>query len=110
MLVKYVALIRGLQEHVVLLYRNCPLSLKDLQRALQSSDVHEDLVFPGAVVDPEEGDALRLFPTAVRLVTERASHGDWVLRSSWLSYLGRSHKHAPGLLHHTHKHRLLTKL
>lgn len=100
------ALLRDLQEHVVLLYRNCPLSLTDLQQALQSSDVHEDLVFPGAVVDPDEGAALRLFSTAVRLVTERASHGDWVLRSSWLSHLGRSHKYAPGLLRQTHEHRL----
>ncbi|XP_069561962.1 midasin [Brachyistius frenatus] len=75
--------------------RNRPLSLSDLQRALQSSGVHEGLVFSGGVVDLEEGDALRLIPTAVRLVTERASHGDWILRSSWLSHLGRSYKHAP---------------
>uniref|UniRef100_A0A3Q1FB83 Midasin AAA ATPase 1 n=1 Tax=Acanthochromis polyacanthus TaxID=80966 RepID=A0A3Q1FB83_9TELE len=75
--------------------RNRPLSLNDLQRALQSSGVHEGLVFSGGVVDLEEGDALRLIPTAVRLLTERASHGDWILRSSWLSHLGKSYKFVP---------------
>ncbi|XP_077950103.1 midasin isoform X1 [Gasterosteus aculeatus] len=75
--------------------RNRPLSLSDLQRALQSSGVHEGLMFSGGVVDLAEGDMLRLIPTAVRLLTERASHGDWILRSSWLSHLGKSYKNAP---------------
>uniref|UniRef100_A0A3Q1JQ86 Midasin n=1 Tax=Anabas testudineus TaxID=64144 RepID=A0A3Q1JQ86_ANATE len=75
--------------------RNRPLSLSDLQRVLQSSGVHEGLVFSGGVVDLEEGDVLKLIPTAVRLLTERASHGDWILRSSWLSHLGKSYKYAP---------------
>ncbi|XP_032398227.1 midasin [Etheostoma spectabile] len=75
--------------------RSRPLSLSDLQRALQSSGVHEGLVFSGGVVDLADGDTLRLIPTAVRLLTERASHGDWILRSSWLSHLGRSYKYAP---------------
>ncbi|XP_047429048.1 midasin isoform X2 [Mugil cephalus] len=75
--------------------RNRPLRLSDLQRALQSSGVYEGLVFSGGVVDLEEGDALRLIPAAVRLVTERASHGDWILRSSWLSHLAKSYKYAP---------------
>ncbi|KAM4633655.1 midasin [Polymixia lowei] len=75
--------------------RNRPLSLSDLQRALQSSGVHEGLVFSGGVVDLEDGDALRLIPTAVRLLTERATHGDWILRSNWLSHLGKSYKYAP---------------
>ncbi|XP_062266826.1 midasin [Platichthys flesus] len=75
--------------------RNLPLSLSDLQRAMQSSGVHESLVFSDGVVDLEAGDALKLIPTAVRLVTERASHGDWILRSSWLSHLGKSYKYAP---------------
>ncbi|XP_034383470.1 midasin isoform X2 [Cyclopterus lumpus] len=75
--------------------RNRPLSLSDLQRALQSSGVHEGLMFSGGVVDLADGDTLRLIPTAVRLLTERASHGDWILRSSWLSHLGKSYKYAP---------------
>ncbi|XP_075869163.1 midasin [Nelusetta ayraudi] len=75
--------------------RNRPLSLSDLQRVLQSSGANEGLVFSDGVVDLAEGDALRLVPTAVRLLTERASHGDWVVRSSWLSHLGRSYKYIP---------------
>uniref|UniRef100_A0A3Q3NKD3 Midasin n=1 Tax=Labrus bergylta TaxID=56723 RepID=A0A3Q3NKD3_9LABR len=78
--------------------RSRPLSLSDLQRALQSSAVHEGQVFSGGVVDLADGDALRLIPTAVRLLTERASHGDWILRSSWLSHLGKSYKHIPPAL------------
>ncbi|XP_058470371.1 midasin [Solea solea] len=75
--------------------RNRPLSLSDLQRALQSSGVNEGLVFSEGVVDLEEGDTLKLIPTAVRFVTERASHGDWFLRSSWLSHLAKSYKYTP---------------
>ncbi|KAM6915471.1 midasin [Xenentodon cancila] len=75
--------------------RNRPLSLNDLRRAMQSSGVHEGLSFSGGLVDLEEGDTLRLISTAVKLVTERASHGDWILRSSWLSHLGKSYKYAP---------------
>lgn len=84
--------------------RNRPLSLSDLQRVLQSSGANEGLVFSDGVVDLAEGDALRLVPTAVRLLTERASHGDWVVRSSWLSHLGRSYKYIPGVELHTHTH------
>ncbi|XP_028997386.1 midasin [Betta splendens] len=75
--------------------RNRPLSLSDFQRALQSGGVHEGLVFSGGVVDLEEGDVLKLIPTAVRLLTEKASHGDWILRSSWLSHLEATYKYAP---------------
>ncbi|CAB1342786.1 unnamed protein product [Coregonus sp. 'balchen'] len=77
--------------------RSRPLSLSDLQRALQSgAALHEGLVFSGGVVDLEEdGDTLRLLPTAVRLLTERASHSDWMLRTAWLSSLAKSYKHAP---------------
>uniref|UniRef100_A0A3P8WSX5 Midasin n=1 Tax=Cynoglossus semilaevis TaxID=244447 RepID=A0A3P8WSX5_CYNSE len=75
--------------------RNRPLSLSDLKRVLQSSGVHDGLIFSEGVVDLEEGDTLRLIPTAVRLVTERASHGDWILRSSWLAHLGKCYKYVP---------------
>lgn len=84
------------------MYRSRPLSLRDLQRVLQSSGANEGLVFSEGVVDLAEGDALRLVPTAVRLLTEKASHGDWVVRSSWLSHLGRSYKYIPGMELHIH--------
>lgn len=84
-------------------HRNRPLSLSDLKRVLQSSGLQEGQVFPEGMVDLEEGDSLRLIPTAVRLLTERASHGDWNLRSSWLSHLGKSYQHIPGVQCGMHK-------
>uniref|UniRef100_A0A3Q2XAQ5 Midasin AAA ATPase 1 n=1 Tax=Hippocampus comes TaxID=109280 RepID=A0A3Q2XAQ5_HIPCM len=77
--------------------RNRPLSLTDLQRVLQSSSLHEGLVFERGE-NLEHGDVLQLIPTAVRLVTECASHGDWIMRSRWLSHLGKSFTFAPGLI------------
>uniref|UniRef100_A0A3B3CZB6 Midasin n=1 Tax=Oryzias melastigma TaxID=30732 RepID=A0A3B3CZB6_ORYME len=76
--------------------RSRPLSFLDLQRALQGSGVHEDPHVSGGGAGP--ADPLRLLPTAVRLVTERASHGDWILRSSWLSHLMKSFQHSPPVL------------
>ncbi|XP_011610045.2 midasin isoform X2 [Takifugu rubripes] len=78
--------------------RNRPLSLSDLKRVLQSSGLPEGRVFCDGIVDLEDGDALRLIPTAVRLLTERASHGDWSLRSSWLSHLGKGYQNIPDLV------------
>lgn len=80
--------------------RNRPLSLSDLKRVLQSSGLQEGYVFCDGMVDLEEGDTLRLVPTAVRLLTERASHGDWSLRSSWLTHLGKSYQYIPGVSPH----------
>ncbi|XP_062857908.1 midasin [Trichomycterus rosablanca] len=73
-----------------------PLSLTDLQRAMQSGAALEGLQF-SSVAGSEGGvsDAQQLLPTAVRILTERASHSDWVLRTSWLSHLTKTYKHAP---------------
>lgn len=92
-----------------IVHRIRPLSLSDLKRVLQSSGLQEGQVFPEGMVDLEEGDALRLIPTAVRLLTERASHGDWNLRSSWLSHLGKSYQHIPGVQCGTHQNRTIFK-
>lgn len=73
------------------------MSLSDLKRVLQSSGLPEGRVFCDGIVDLEDGDALRLIPTAVRLLIERASHGDWSLRSSWLSHLGKGYQYIPGV-------------
>ncbi|KAM9495289.1 midasin [Clarias gariepinus] len=76
--------------------RSRPLSLTDLQRAMQSGAALETLQF-----SPESrpcngiSDAQQLLPTAVRILTERASHSDWVLRTSWLSHLAKTYKHVP---------------
>ncbi|XP_051581140.1 midasin isoform X2 [Myxocyprinus asiaticus] len=76
--------------------RNRPLSLVDLQRAMQSGAVLDGLQFSGGgALDEGAENALCLLPTAVKILTERASHGDWVLRTSWLSYLAKTYKYAP---------------
>ncbi|XP_016427493.1 midasin-like [Sinocyclocheilus rhinocerous] len=75
--------------------RNRPLSLVDLQRAMQSGAVLDGLQFSGGGgLDGGAENALRLLPTAVKILTERASHSDWVLRTSWLSHLTKTYKHA----------------
>ncbi|XP_061668786.1 midasin isoform X2 [Syngnathoides biaculeatus] len=76
--------------------RNRPLCLRDLQNALQHTSFHEDQVFFEAEENVKQ-DVLQLMPTAVRLVTECASHGDWVMRSSWLSHLEKSYRYTPAL-------------
>lgn len=78
------------------LLRSRPLSLPDLQRAMQLGILHEGQVFTGSVPDVGAVDALHLLPTAVRILTERASHSDWILRTTWLTHLAKSFKHAPG--------------
>lgn len=81
-------------------FRNRPLSLVDLQRAMQSGAVLDGLQFSGGGgLDGGAENALRLLPTAVKILTERASHSDWVLRTSWLSHLTKTYKHAPGRLY-----------
>ncbi|XP_061756335.1 midasin isoform X2 [Nerophis ophidion] len=73
--------------------RNRPLCLSDLQKVLQSSGVHETLVFPEGSIH-SDADVLQLMAPAVRLITERASHGDWIMRCRWLSHLRKSYKYA----------------
>lgn len=77
--------------------RSRPLILTDLQRAMQSGAALETLQFPpeGGSAGDRIRDAQQLLPTAVRILTEGASHSDWVLRTSWLSHLAKSYKHVP---------------
>ncbi|XP_053499982.1 midasin [Ictalurus furcatus] len=77
--------------------RSRPLILTDLQRAMQSAAALETLQFPpeGGSAGDRIRDAQQLLPTAVRILTEGASHSDWVLRTSWLSHLAKSYKHVP---------------
>ncbi|XP_077408316.1 midasin isoform X2 [Vanacampus margaritifer] len=77
--------------------RTRPLSWIDLERALQSNGFHEGLVIFERGGNLEETDVLQLIPTAVRLVTECSSHGDWIMRSRWLSHLRKSYTYAPDL-------------
>ncbi|MGH0171579.1 UNVERIFIED_CONTAM: hypothetical protein FKN15_061690 [Acipenser sinensis] len=62
---------------------------------LQCSNM-EGLTFPGESLEDPGIEELSLVPAAVRLITERASNQDWVLRTRWLSHMSKCHKHAPG--------------
>ncbi|KAL4649045.1 midasin isoform X1 [Arapaima gigas] len=75
--------------------RSHPLSLSDLQVVLQGGLSLEGQLF--ASVREVEGSSamLRLLPTAVQLVTEKASHSDWVLRTSWLTHLAKTYEQVP---------------
>lgn len=67
---------------------------------MQSGAVLDGLQFSGGGgLDGGAENALCLLPTAVKILTERASHSDWVLRTSWLSHLTKTYKHAPGMLY-----------
>ncbi|KAJ8270795.1 hypothetical protein GJAV_G00119370 [Gymnothorax javanicus] len=78
--------------------RSRPLTFGDLQRALQGGASLEGHVFTGGSAKEGANDVLRLLPTAVRLLTERASYSDWVLRTRWLGHLAKSYKHAPDVV------------
>uniref|UniRef100_A0A8B9KV40 Midasin n=1 Tax=Astyanax mexicanus TaxID=7994 RepID=A0A8B9KV40_ASTMX len=82
--------------------RSRPLSLTDLQRAMQSGAALEGLQFsgggPAGGAEGGVSDAQQVLPTAVRILTERASHSDWVLRTSWLAHLAKSYKFVPGTI------------
>uniref|UniRef100_A0A3B1J791 Midasin n=1 Tax=Astyanax mexicanus TaxID=7994 RepID=A0A3B1J791_ASTMX len=79
--------------------RSRPLSLTDLQRAMQSGAALEGLQFsgggPAGGAEGGVSDAQQVLHTAVRILTERASHSDWVLRTSWLAHLAKSYKFVP---------------
>uniref|UniRef100_A0A8C1W639 Midasin n=1 Tax=Cyprinus carpio TaxID=7962 RepID=A0A8C1W639_CYPCA len=91
--------------------RNRPLSLVDLQRAMQSGAVLDGLQFSGGggLAGGAE-NALRLLPTAVKILTERASHSDWVLRTSWLSHLTKTYKHFLNLVSSPDDYRILVDM
>uniref|UniRef100_A0A8C1Z8S6 Midasin n=1 Tax=Cyprinus carpio TaxID=7962 RepID=A0A8C1Z8S6_CYPCA len=55
-------------------------------------------------------NALRLLPTAVKILTERASHSDWVLRTSWLSHLTKTYKHFLNLVSSPDDYRILVDM
>ncbi|XP_018599206.2 midasin isoform X2 [Scleropages formosus] len=72
--------------------RSQPLILSDLQMVLQGGPSLEGQLFAGIREVEGASSMLCLLPTAVRLVTEKASHSDWVLRTSWLSHLARTYE------------------
>ncbi|XP_069743424.1 midasin [Narcine bancroftii] len=74
-----------------------PLTLTDLEIVLQSCNM-DRLSFHGDKTSAQVASEVDMVPAAVRLVTEKATNQDWLLRSRWLCHLAKSHKHLPGLV------------
>uniref|UniRef100_A0A4W3JQN7 Midasin n=1 Tax=Callorhinchus milii TaxID=7868 RepID=A0A4W3JQN7_CALMI len=78
--------------------RSRPLTLSDLKLVLQSSNT-EGLLFRSDEMLVEETDKSSVVSAAVRLVTEKASNQDWLLRVRWLHHMAKSYKQLPGRSH-----------
>uniref|UniRef100_A0A4W3JDL5 Midasin n=1 Tax=Callorhinchus milii TaxID=7868 RepID=A0A4W3JDL5_CALMI len=74
--------------------RSRPLTLSDLKLVLQSSNT-EGLLFRSDEMLVEETDKSSVVSAAVRLVTEKASNQDWLLRVRWLHHMAKSYKQLP---------------
>uniref|UniRef100_A0A4W3JTX9 Midasin n=1 Tax=Callorhinchus milii TaxID=7868 RepID=A0A4W3JTX9_CALMI len=77
--------------------RSRPLTLSDLKLVLQSSNT-EGLLFRSDEMLVEETDKSSVVSAAVRLVTEKASNQDWLLRVRWLHHMAKSYKQLPELV------------
>ncbi|XP_051781409.1 midasin isoform X2 [Erpetoichthys calabaricus] len=75
-----------------------PLILSDLQQVLQSRSL-DNLTFMSTNLEENFNEMMCLISPAVWLVTERASHEDWVLRAIWLSHLSKCYKHVKDIVH-----------
>ncbi|XP_048386295.2 midasin [Stegostoma tigrinum] len=77
--------------------RSRPLTLTDLELVLQSSNM-DSLVFHGNKTAAQATDELSMIPAAIRLVMEKASNQDWLLRARWLCHTAKVYKHLPELV------------
>ncbi|XP_072912476.1 midasin [Hemitrygon akajei] len=74
-----------------------PLTLTDLEVVLQSCNM-DHLSFHGNWTAAQVASEVDMIPTAVRMVTEKASNQDWLLRARWLCHVAKSHKQLPDLV------------
>ncbi|XP_067841398.1 midasin [Heptranchias perlo] len=77
--------------------RSRPLTLTDLELVLQSCNM-EGLLFHGNRTAVQVTDEICMVPAAVRLVVEKASNQDWLLRARWLCQTAKTHKQLPELV------------
>ncbi|XP_078068621.1 midasin [Mustelus asterias] len=77
--------------------RSRPLTLTDLELVLQSNNM-DSLLFHNRRTAVQVADELSMVPAAVRLVTEKASNQDWLLRARWLCHTAKNHRHLPELV------------
>ncbi|XP_072355863.1 midasin [Scyliorhinus torazame] len=76
--------------------RSQPLTLTDLELVLQSCNM-DSLLFHGCRTAVQVAE-FSMVPAAVRLVTEKASNQDWLLRARWLCHTAKNHRQLPELV------------
>ncbi|KAM5256760.1 midasin [Ctenodactylus gundi] len=69
--------------------RSQPLTLQDLEKIMQSSNP-ENLKFSEVQVDAYWMDEPDVLAMAVKLLIERSTNQDWMLRVKWLSHLAKN--------------------
>ncbi|XP_019064368.1 midasin isoform X2 [Fukomys damarensis] len=69
--------------------RSQPLTLQDLEKIMQSSNP-ENLKFSAVQMDASWIDEPEVLAMAVKLLIERATNQDWMLRVKWLYHLARN--------------------
>uniref|UniRef100_UPI00398F5005 midasin isoform X2 n=1 Tax=Pristiophorus japonicus TaxID=55135 RepID=UPI00398F5005 len=77
--------------------RSRPLTLTDLELVLQSCNM-DGLLFNGDKTALAT-DEVCMVPAAIRLVAEKASNQDWLLRARWLCHIAKTHKQLPELVY-----------
>lgn len=70
-------------------FRIQPLTLPDLEKIMQSSNP-ESLKFSSVEVDTYWIDEPDVLAMAVKLLIERATNQDWMLRVKWLYHLAKN--------------------
>lgn len=70
-------------------FRVQPLTLPDLEKIIQSSNP-ESLKFSSVEVDTYWIDEPDVLAMAVKLLIERATNQDWMLRVKWLYHLAKN--------------------
>lgn len=69
--------------------RSQPLTLQDLENIMQSCNP-ENLTFNAVDVDTYWVDEPEVLAMAVKLLIERATNQDWMLRVKWLCHLAKN--------------------
>ncbi|KAL1775570.1 midasin isoform X1 [Sigmodon hispidus] len=69
--------------------RSQPLTLQDLQNIMQTCSP-ENLTFSMVKLDPYWVDEPEVLSMAVKLIIERATNQDWMLRVKWLCHLAKN--------------------
>ncbi|XP_025949160.1 midasin [Dromaius novaehollandiae] len=69
--------------------RTLPLTLRDLQKIMQSTN-SESLQFNAVEIDADWMDEMEVLQASVKLFIEKATNQDWTLRVKWLNHLAKN--------------------